>query len=334
MKDFVGNDPPERGGLDPTTVAVICTDLAFVGADDERVRTLTGAHFKGQVLCEGGRAECEAIARERKALAARIRKTEAEHSAMSDLVTVMSNEPFCKQHWLKRSFGLLLLVVGLVMLAVIPLVVAAGIYEADLIERVYENPYWGLLYGIAPVGGALALHALKDCLRSDRMRRLFDIAIYGGAVVSMVIWASLFSRTFLVDATAGFGAANVSAVSLSTWYQYHLLLELFAGAGALSAASDLLTAGAKTVSVPNPAKAALGETLSAERDRDRALAAGEDALEAAEAFYEEALAEFQDRCVLHVQSAKHLLATMAAVETQSALAAVRDTLINSIRGGH
>ncbi len=188
-------------------------------------------------------------------------------------------------------------------------------------------------YGIAPVAGGLALHELRNCLTSDRFRRVFDVAIYGGAAISLGYWAHLFGPTFLENAAGGFGAAAKTGASLSDFYMAQLILEFTSGAAAITAASSLLTSGAKTVTVSNEARDVLGDGIDEMRIRDREIAARLDELNAQDAVYADALVEFQDRAVLHVEAAKKLLAAKAATEVERALAEVRDALMTSITRG-
>lgn len=332
MLDFRENAPP-GGGLNTQIVARLYANLAFVDADDDRVREVMGSHFKAYAVRTDTEQMRAALVAERAALQRQIRADEAAHRGMAPTVTTLSSEPIAKPHWFKRLSGGVLGLVGVAALAPIPFVVASGIYESDAIEAVVEWPAAGLLYGIAPLAGGLALHELRNCFTSDRLRRVFDIAIYSSAVLSLGYWAQLFGPTFLENAGGSFGAAAKAGASLSDFYMAQLILEFTSGAAAITAASSLLTSGAKTVTVSNEARDVLGDGISELRIRDRDLATRLDELNAQDAVYADALTEFQDRAVLHVEAAKKLLAAKAATEVERALAEVRDALMTSITTG-
>lgn len=321
------------GGLDARSVAVLCTDLAFVDAPDDRVREVMGAHFRTHVPEIKSDAERETIALARNSVRARIASNQRADRALEPLITVASNTEVCEPHWVKKVAGKGLGIVGITMLLPIPVVVAAGMAESDAIAMVADEPLTGLLYGIAPIGAALSVHGLKECFRSNSVRKAFDLLIYGGALASAGAWAMLFGPTFLADAASGFGAAAESEAVLSTWYTAQLAMEFFGGAACLTAAVNLLTVASSPVSTPNPSKNALQEAIAADTAEDRALAAREDALAPNEGAYDAACSAFETRCVVHVESARKLLAMQAATDANTALAAVRNTLITTIKEG-
>lgn len=332
MKDTLETGP-SSGGLAPKTVALLCANFAFVQADEAKIRQVMGAHFRAHVPQIEHGLERDAIARERKALRARIMAKQQAERALEPVIIVVSNEEVCEPHWIKRLAGRGLGLFGVAMLIPIPIVVAAGMAESDAISMVTEKPLMGLLYGIAPVGAAMSIHGLKECFRSKRVRQLFDLTIYGGALMAAGAWATLFGPTFLADAASGFGAAAESDASLATWYTAQLAMEFLGGAACLNAASHLLTSAHAIVSQPNKAVTDLHEAVDADLAKDRTLAAREDDITPTEGTYEAACDAFEARCLLHVETARKLLAAQAAVDANAALATVRETMITTITEG-
>ncbi|MEL6479025.1 MAG: hypothetical protein AAFR17_16985 [Pseudomonadota bacterium] len=329
MKDTLYEGPP-TGGLDMQTVAALVTDLAFVAASEERVRAVTGAHYRAHVPRLEHASERAAIEISLAAAKQRLQGHLTSINEVAPLITVMSSEEVCPPNRLRQITGQALAFLGVGMLTAIPLLVATALYQSGMLELVLDWPVIGLLYGLGPLGAAVAIHALRECLEGRRLVRVFDGLVYGGAVISVGYWATLIGPTFLADSAAGFGAAVETSRALSDWYGAQLIVELLGGAACLNAAGDLLTQGAKPVSVPNPARTALQETVSDHEAALAALAAKADALSVHDGAYDAAVAAFEDRCVLHVEAATKLLAAQAGADAQTALASVRATIFNTL----
>ncbi|MEM7296111.1 MAG: hypothetical protein AAF330_05715 [Pseudomonadota bacterium] len=329
MRDFAEQGPP-LGGLDMRTVAALVTDLAFVAATEDRIRPIAGAYYRAQVPRVEKTAEKAALEMSLAAAKKRLHGLLASAESTAPLITVMSSEELCKPNWLQRLAGRGLLVLGVGMLTAIPALVATALYQSGMLEMVLEIPATGALYGLGPLGGAVAIHAMKDALAETRWRRVFNIALYGGALAAVGYWTTLIGPTFLEDSASGFGAATEAAASLSDWYNAQLIVELLGGAACLSAAGSMLSQSAKPISVPNPARTELDRAIAAEQQRVDDLAIKTDALSVHDGAYEAAAAAFEDRCVLHVEAATKLLATQAAADAHTALAQVRAALFDML----
>ncbi|MEO1721960.1 MAG: hypothetical protein AAFR84_06120 [Pseudomonadota bacterium] len=331
MKDVI-NSPPEAG-VDPRIAAGLVVDLAMAGASEEQAHETAGNLYRSSVPRTDCTASLPAHVRHHKMVLGRLGRNTAAAQAIEPLITVASAETVCRPSGLKRLAGWALLLIAVVMLVPVPFIVASAIYQSGQLALVEDYPMIALVYGIGPLGAAIAVHGMKEAIRSARLRRAFDLLLNVSAVLAAGYWASLVGDTFLADPASGFGAAAESAATLTEWYGAQLLVELTAGAAALNAASELLMTGAKPVSVPNPAKAAAEALVEADHAEDRALAEEIDALTATEGVYDRACAAFQERCVLQVAAARALIDRETAASNQTALASARATILKTMTGG-
>lgn len=331
MKDVI-NAPP-GSGVDPRIEAGLVADLAIAGASEEQVRETAGNVYCSSVPRKDCTASRAALGRKHKTVLGRLGRNTAVAHAIEPLITVASAETVCRPSGLKRLAGWALLLFAVVMLVPVPFIVASAIYQSGQLALVEDYPVIALVYGIGPLGAAIAVHGVKEAIRSARLRKAFDFLLNAAAIGAACYWASPIGPTFLADLASGFGAAAESAVTLTEWYGAQLLVELTAGAAALNAATDLLMTGAKPVSVPNPAKAAAEALVEADHAEDRALAEEIDALTATEGVYDRACAAFEERCVLQVAAARALIDREAAASTQTALASVRAKILEEMTEG-
>lgn len=324
--------PPDWEGFVWPPVAELQVEAGFIEAPEERVREIAAGLFRAANPRANHDHEIAALALAAKE--ARQRKTGLlRHFHRSDaLETVISSERVARPHWSLRAAGWVTGLLGVGLLIPVPLVVAAGVEDSLLIDRVIAEPAWALAYGFAPIGTVLAAHGIRDALAHDRARRWFDLAVYAGAIGSFAAWISKFGPTFLTDVLADPSAAAATAGSLSDFYQYHLGLEVFGAAAAYAVATHLLTSGARRFAKISEARTVLKPAIDAETETAMAVAYSQDRITAMPERYEAALTAYQDHCVLKVEVAKKLFAGKSAGENLKTFAALRAALLTPNSG--
>lgn len=315
--------PPEPPGFDLSISRQWIIELAALSTPPEEVRAQAARMFDAQNP-EQEIAKAQAVLATAAASAkALLHKQSAQAKATDAIETLITAQTMGKPHRLFRTMGGVTALLCLTLIVPLVVVVAAGVEDSLLIERVIEAPHWALAYGTAPIGGLIAAHSLRDTFTTDRARRWFDRVAFGAAVTAFGVWASSFGPVFLSDPLAGgFDAITTTKETLSDWYKYHLALEFFGGVAAYSAATSLLTYGARKTSAPNPEAQALQVTIADSTARSLALAADCDALAVRPRHRNAARAAFQDRVQQKVDLARQLLAARQATDGIAALAEV------------
>lgn len=315
---------PERPGFDLSISRQWIVELAALNRPAEAVRDQAATLFQAQNP-EADHSEARTVlGRAAQAADAGLRQLHRTRKDTDSIETVITGERPDRPHRLYRIAGIGTAILGTALLVPMVLVAAAGVQESLLIERVIDAPLWALAYGTAPVGGVLAAHGIRDTLKTDRARRWFDRAAYLAAIAAFGYWAVGFGPVFLTDPLAGgFGAAAATKATLSDWYARHLALEFAASAAAYSAATHLLTYGARKIARKAPEAEALETAIAEETSEALSLAAQRDALAAAPRQYDAALRAFQDRVVLKVEMARHILEAHSARDSVTALAELK-----------
>lgn len=324
--------PPDWEDFFWPPVAELQVEAGFIEAPEERVREIAAGLFRAANPRMTHDHEIAALALAAKET--RQRKTGLlRHFHRSDaLETVVSSERIAQPHRWLRAAGWMTGILGVGLLIPVPLVAAAAVEDSLLLDRVIAEPAWALAYGFAPIGAVLAAHGIRDALANDRARRWFDLAVYAGAIGAFGAWITQFGPTFLTDVLADPSAAAATAGSLSDFYQYHLGLEVFGAAAAYSAATHLLTAGARRFAKISEARTVLKPAIDAETQTVMAVAQSQDRIAAMPDRYDAALAAYQDHCVLKVEVAKKLFAAKSAGESLKTFAALRAALLTPNTG--
>lgn len=231
MTDDMEDQPPDRLVFRRPECDAVWIDYGFVGASVERVNATAAQAFEALNPAPQPKLEAKALAAAAKASGKRLGKLNAEQKATDPLETAISSERIAKPHWAIRLAGVMVGLLGLLLLVPLPIIIAAGVEESLLIDRVTEAPLWALAYGFAPLGAVLAAHGLRDAIKSDRLRRLFDGLVYTATLAAFGAYAWNFGPTFLVDVLFDPSVA-AQAGSLAGFYQYHILLEVLGAASA------------------------------------------------------------------------------------------------------
>lgn len=331
MFDENTNASPEDGPFVYPDQEQMWVEYGYIGADSKDTRESAARGFQSANPNVAHKRETDALAKLAKSVWARMSNLNSAYFAADVLETVLSNEPIARAHWAIRAAGVLVGLMGVLLLLPLPFVIGAGVIESLSIERVIEEPMWALLYGCAPFGAVIACHGLRDALKTDRSRRRFDLLIFVGTLVAFGAWCWAFGPTFLIDVLSDPSAA-ASAVSLASFYQIHLALEILGASSAYITTIHMLTSGARTVSRISEARSVLKVAIIEESETYLQIARARDAVAAKSETYTSAQMAYQDHAVLKAEVAKKLLAATSASESAQALTALREALIPSAHG--
>ncbi len=335
MKDIDYELPDEVGPIERPERDAIWLDYGFIGADATRVGDTAAREFRAANPNITWTFKIAALENAAKAHEACLKKLIAQYYATDAFDTVISTEQVAKPHWAIRLSGLAIGAIGIGLMIPVPLVIGFGIHESLLIEKTVEFPWLATLYGFAPMAAPLAAHGLRDALKTDQSRRVFDLAVYTSTLVAFGAWAWAwawsFGPTFLVDVLADPSAA-ANAGSLAEFYGFQLLLEVSAAASAYCAAMHLLTTGAKRVSAPSQARKLLAEAIEAEIQTGEEIAHKRDLLNVTSDSYGAAQSAYQDHALLKTEVAAKLFAAQSSRDSVEMLTELRAALIPQTTG--
>lgn len=297
-------------------------EAGFVSAGAERVGETAAREFKGANLDDARKHLADALSKTAKTNAKRQARLLAELSATDVLERVVSNEKIARAHWSTKLSGVLVSLLGIGLLMPLPFIVAAGIEESLQIEKVIEQPWMALLYGFAPFAAPLAMHGLRDSLKTDRAKRRFDCTIFSSTVAAFGAWAWNYGPTFLIDTLADPSAAAETG-TLASFYAYHILLEVLGASSAYCAAMHMLASGARTVTQISEAHEVLSDALDQETQNGIAIAEARDVVAVLPDNFASAQMAYQDDAILKSEVAEKLLAAKSSSEIAKALAELR-----------
>lgn len=313
-------------------VSEICIELAYLESDDQRVRDVASRIFSSANPKISYAKETDVLAKAAKVNEVQQQRLARERRSTDFLDRFISGEQLGKPHWATRVAGLATGLLGVGLMLPVPLIVAAGIEESLLIERVIEQPLWALGYGLAPFAAVLATHGIRDTVKTDRGQRRFDATVFTGTIAVFTAWSWNYGPTFLVDTLSNPTAALEQASSLSRFYAIHLPLEIFGAASAYCGAMHLLTSGAKWFVRPSEGTRALSTLQSEHTDADLVLAQKRDQIGAEPARYDAALTAFQEHCLIKVAVARKLFEAKSASESLNTLASLRSKILSTLNG--
>ncbi len=320
----ITDTPQEADGFILSISRQWILELAALGKTPEEVRALAEHLFRAQNPEPQYQFSTAVLTKLDKTAARVLKQLGAEQAATDHIEELITAERPKPVHRLFRVVGLGTAVLCTTMLVPLVLVASFGVEESLLIDRVTETPLLALTYGVAPLGGVVAAHGLRDTFQTDRARRWFDRTIFVAAIATFGAWAHQFGPVFLSDVlSGGFGTEVAEKTSLSEWYALHLGLEFLGGSAAYIAATHLLTYGAHKVAQVSAKASALKDLLSQRSEDALTLAQQRDALAAAPHHYAAALQAFQDRVVLKVEMAQRFLAAKTATDSVNALIALK-----------
>lgn len=306
-------------------------ESGFVEASGERVGETAAREFRGANLDNAHKHRADALAKAAKVNSRKQARLQAELGATDILERVVSSEKIARAHWSTKLAGGLVSLLGIGLLAPLPFVVAAGIEESLMIEKVVEQPWMALLYGFAPFAAPLAMHGMRDALRTDRSKRRFDYTIYLGTLTAFGAWAWHFGPTFLVDVLSDPSAA-ANAGTLAEFYAYHILLEVSGASTAYCAAMHMLSCDARKVTQIGEAHRVLIDALDQETRNGIEIAEARDVVAILPDNYASAQMAYQDDAVLKSEVAEKLLAAKSSSEIANALAQLRAAFTKSKTG--
>ena len=170
------------GGFSEPDFDDISKELALIDSSEEKTRQIAHDLFFAENPAVDQRYLIDRLVLQLEETDKRRRDLTSSYFQSDAVETVVSNEKVAKPHWFKRAAGVFTGVLGVALVLPMPLIVGAGVEESLLMERVVEDPVWGLAYGFAPFAGVIATHGIRDALQSARLRRWFDISVYLGTV--------------------------------------------------------------------------------------------------------------------------------------------------------